>query len=374
MSNQRTGNRPTIRTSQSGMASILITMITMIVVSLIVLGFATISRREQGQTLNQQLSTQAFYAAESGVEDARNVISSAIKDGKAVPGKTNCTNNTDDAGYSPNYPVGAGTVLDGGHDVSYTCLLVNPNPTSLVYNGLGDNSVVVPMAASDVIDQIKITWTPTATPSGTPASCPSSLTSSFSPSTKWSCGYGLFRMDLVPTDGPLDHATLQSSQLTAFFEPLNVGSSGNLSYSGNKGKANVVAANCTTGSYQQCTATITGMASSKSFTLRINSMYQPSNVTVVGYHGGTPISVTGAQAIVDVTGRANGVLRRIQVRLPVNEYSGNIPDFGLQSNAAICKRFLVTPGYLSIPNDIKDPDTSNQMCVSQSYGTPGSGG
>ena len=49
----------TERAKQRGMASIIITMITMVIITLIVLGFATLSRREQRQSLDRQLSTQA---------------------------------------------------------------------------------------------------------------------------------------------------------------------------------------------------------------------------------------------------------------------------------------------------------------------------
>lgn len=362
------------RNSQAGMASILITMITMIVVSLIVLGFATISRREQGNTLDQQLSTQAFYAAESGVEDARNVIAAAIKTGKMIPGKTDCTTNTDGGGYTPNYPTGSATTLDAAHNVSYSCLLVSPNETSLVYDGVGDQPRVIPITASQNIDQIKITWTPTNQPSGTPATCPSSTTNTFTPATSWTCGYGLMRMDLVPTQGVLTRAGLENSDLTAFFEPLNNSNSGNLSYAGNNGKANVVGASCGVGSYTQCSATLIGLPASNSISLRISSLYQPSNVTVVAYHGGSPLTITGTQVTVDATGNADGVLRRIQVRIPTTGTNNLLPEAAVESNAAVCKRFEVTPGYFSIPSDIANPDPSNPMCQPTTSGSPNPGG
>jgi hypothetical protein len=105
--------------------------------------------------------------------------------------------------------------------------------------------------------------------------------------------------------------------LSSFLMPTRNAASGILSYSGNTARANVTAANCTLGSYSKCTATITGLAGQKSFSLRLNSMYQPSDITVEAYHGGTQLGISGAQAIVDVTGKANDVLRRIQVRVPV---------------------------------------------------------
>jgi Tfp pilus assembly protein PilV len=363
--------------NQSGMASILITMITMVVISLIVLGFATISRREQGNTLDQQLSTQAFYAAESGVEDAAHTIVAAVKAGVAVPGKRNCTTyDNGDSNYNPMYvyPTGGATTLDSTHNVSYSCLLVDPGPTSLIYKGVSDNSVVVPLVATQNINQIVVSWSPSTAPGGTPASCPGSTNGSFAIAPKWKCGYGMLRTDVVSTQGALTRANLDSNALASFFEPLKVAAGGNLSFAGNVGKANVTAASCDTAAYTKCTVTITGLPASNNFTMRLSSLYKTSDITIQAIHGGAPIPTTGAQATIDVTGNANGVLRRIQVRLPINDYNGIIPDYGLQTNGAVCKRFLVTPGYFSVPNDIVNPDASNSMCVSQTSGAPAAGG
>ena len=65
------------------MVAILVTMNLMIVISLIVLGFAQISRRNQRQSLDRQLSTQAFYAAETAVNDAADLIKTAVQAGTA---------------------------------------------------------------------------------------------------------------------------------------------------------------------------------------------------------------------------------------------------------------------------------------------------
>ncbi len=63
-----------LKQNESGLAAIAVTMIIMGIVTLIVVGFATLMRREQRQALDQQLSTQAFYAAESGVNATRAYI------------------------------------------------------------------------------------------------------------------------------------------------------------------------------------------------------------------------------------------------------------------------------------------------------------
>lgn len=351
-----------LRVNQSGMASILITMITMIVVSLIVLGFATISRREQGNTLDQQLSTQAFYAAETGVEDARNVIMNDVKTAQPILPKTDCTTNSGGA----TYPTGAQTVLDATHNVSYTCLLVNPAVPNVVYTGIDTQSKVIPITASKTIDKIVLKWTPTNNPTPSTANCPGSTTHTFSPAGSWNCDYGVLRMDLVPTQGLLSRNGLDNNTLTSFFEPLKAGGSGSLSYAGNRGKANITGATC---SGTQCSVTITGIPGTDSLALRLNSLYQASNVTVDAYHGGTLLNQSG-QVAVDVTGNAGGVLRRIQVRIPTTFSSNLIPDDAIQSNAAICKRFQVDGTYFHIPADIVNPDPANAMCQSVTSGTP----
>lgn len=355
------------------MAAIIVTMVTMVVISLIVLGFATISRREQGQTLDQQLSTQAFYAAESGVEDARHVITAAIADGKDVPAKEDCDSNTAAGSYDPNYPTGAGTVLDSAHNVSYSCLLVDPTPTSLDYNGVGTDNIIVPINASGPITRLVVTWKPTNAPTGSPSTCPSSATNSFKLQSKWNCGYGLLRMDMVPTDGALTRAGLASNRLTAFFIPTRNSATGQLSYAGNTNKLNVVAADCGLGaSHTECSATIVGLAGHRNISLRLNSLYQPSDLTITPFNGGSALELSGAQAVVDVTGKANDVLRRIQVRVPVGA-AGESASFAIQTNGSLCKRFKVTPDYLSIPGDIVNPDLANDMCRAQTYGTPQAG-
>jgi hypothetical protein len=160
---------------------------------------------------------------------------------------------------------------------------------------------------------------------------------------------------------------MTSGQLTGFFEPQSAPGGANLTYdAAHIGKANVVAASCDEAAYGTCTATISGL-SGTSYTLRFISLYGTSDVTVTPESGGTPVPTSG-EVMVDATGDANGVLRRIQVRLPITDRSGIIPDDAIQSNSAICKRFLVTPSYYANAGDVVNPQTNtadpnyNAMC------------
>jgi hypothetical protein len=61
----------------------------------------------------------------------------------------------------------------------------------------------------------------------------------------------------------------------------------------------------------------------------------------------SPLGLAGSQIIIDSTGRAQDVLRRIQVRMSVDAggSKNQLPDNALQSTDSICKRFATMNGY-----------------------------
>src|ERR1700735_2299515 len=131
--------RPKLKNSQAGFAAIVIAIVLIIVLSLITVGFAQLMQNNQKQALNKQLSSQAYYAAESGVNDAENAIAAAAQNGDTLS-KTSClngvsaspgTDGTDYNGLYFNSQVGTST------GASYTCLLINPDPKDVDINPLG---------------------------------------------------------------------------------------------------------------------------------------------------------------------------------------------------------------------------------------------
>lgn len=106
------------RHDQRGMVSFTVTLVMILVISLIVIGFAQISRRNQREMLDRQLSTQAFYAAESGVNAAAAVVR---KNPETVVSKTDCNTTQGSSVYTQASPV-----LNDNPNVRYTCLLVDP--------------------------------------------------------------------------------------------------------------------------------------------------------------------------------------------------------------------------------------------------------
>lgn len=347
---------------QQGMAAITVTFIIMIIISLIVIGFATLSRREQRQTLDQQLSTQAFYAAESGINDTLKLINDNLANPAFNPAdlsKTDCGNTA--APYSSLDP----SIAQG---VSYSCVLVNPAPESLSYDGVTHNPIVVPMTHSSGIDNVEITWRPEAGSVSNQASCPVEAAQQvFTPSGSWNCGHAVLRVDVTRAGGTISRTSLQDDLRTVYSVPSRVvypvSQRATFNYSSGTNGSNTQYARCDA---NECRMHITainngGSSSNETIYLKISSIYGASNVQVVPKSGGSPLSVLGSQLLLDVTGKAQDVLRRVQVRVSINQ-NGIVPRAALESNLSVCKRFSTSSGYFNIPNDIQDADPNEIMC------------
>lgn len=325
--------------NEKGMVSIMVTMILMIVMSLIVLGFAQISRRNQRESLDRQLSTQAFYAAESGVNDARELITTAAQNNQAIPAKTSCTDTA--SGFYSSLITGKN--INAANNVSYSCVLVDPSPKSLEYSDIGTTGTIIPLESTGPnFSTIKVTWK-SKTNSATPAAnCPAGVNNVFTSAANWTCGYGVMRLDLVPVNGAtLNNGGLQDSTFTLFAVPRQSGTAVNTAYAGG---GRVINAAC---SNDQCEVTITGL-STNVYYMKAISLYQNASLEVSGTDGtGSSISLTGAQIIIDATGKAQDVLRRIQVHLPINGYGSRnqLPDNAIESTDSLCKRFSAMENY-----------------------------
>lgn len=354
------------RLGEVGLVSIMVSLVLMAVMTLIVLGFAEVSRRDQREALDRQLSSQAFYAAESGVNDAHSIITTALNTPNynlSLLDKTNCANTV--APYNINNSIDTG--------VSYTCLLVNTRPPSLLYSlSTQGTSRVVPIypvnngGGAAAINHITLNWKdPDATVSSPLNGCkPTAQT--LPAANSWApCGYGLIRVDMVPVNA-LSRADLLRNTFTGFFVPTNPAPGGpnagkvsltnssptNL-YGGNTNQGVVAAARCTNGSTGQCTMDITNV-SSTNYYMRVSTMYADASLQILACNSAgtcTPsnaVDLANAQALVDSTGKAQDVLRRIQVRIPISSNGGLFPDYAIESTNNISKQFCTYPGYASL--------------------------
>jgi hypothetical protein len=341
---------------QRGMVSIMVTLVMMIVVSLLVLNFARIARREQREALDRQLNTQAFYAAEAGINDAARAISNGYGD------KTVCGTITGDPYF------GAGTNQVGTDPrITYSCLLIDRAPANLEYTNIDHESKVIPLnsytsgGAPTALASLRLTW---KDKNGAAANL-GCTSPQLPPASAWGCSVGILRADLisVPSGVTLNRNTLNSSMYSVFLYPTNGGGTGAVTLGTNTSQGAIGNAICT-GNPLTCTYTITGTNSgfpipysnSANFYLRVRTIYRAVSLNVEGFDSsGNQVDFKGAQVTVDATGKANDILRRIQVRLPSGGISAqNLPEYVLQTRDSICKRYIVIPPS-TITTDIGTP-------------------
>ncbi len=339
------------------MVSILVTMIMIMVISLIVIGFAQVSRRNQREALDNQLSQQAYYAAESGVNAAVQYFSS-----HPIPDAALNTPSSDCKYFINNYMApqnGYGTVnvLDPTSNTQYTCLLVNPAPGSLEATPVTQDSNTVWHLAnysSLGFKSLTFKWTGQAQ-STEPSNCP--VNAHLPAYSAWNCRFGILRLDLINT-ASVTGAALESGTgaTTFYFVPTSSGS-GTIaipagapqpaaSCSGTSCPAQVVNAKCpTSASDLTCTTTINFASGSTDYYARITMLYRDaSDLLLTGVDSaGVRSQFKGAQALIDSTGQSQDELRRVQVRIPLLAPSSAMPGYDVMSTDSVCKQINAGP-------------------------------
>ncbi|HET8709655.1 MAG TPA: VWA domain-containing protein [Candidatus Saccharimonadales bacterium] len=358
--------KPAPRRSQSGMVAIMVTLILMVVISLVVLGFAQLSRHSTGSVQDSQLSAQAYYAAESGVNDAVSIIRQKLAAGTGtVPAKMRCDDFIDYPGLKDSANLGS--------DVNYSCVLVNPAPASLNYS-VGASGVVVPLISGSGLPlrTVTISWTPIVNPTdGTfPANpltgCPGAAGDlpPASGGTAWACKYPLLRTEIVPTNN-LNRSSMLANSRVNFLEPVATGSgTATLAQTGK-----VIGAKCTNAAKPTCRVTFSGLSGAKYY-MHLNALYGATTVTITATDVSGPVGLEGSQAIIDATGNAHGVLRRVLVAVDLNNSnSTRLPTAALSMADSFCKRFGVAPGIFNISSNYAGGG-GNPLCMAADVAPP----
>lgn len=332
---------------QRGMVSLTITLVMMLVISLIVVGFAQVSNRNRREALDRQLSMQAFYAAESGVNSAASKIRTALATGTTIATQTVCT-GTD------YYDATAAKLVSDG-SVAYTCVLVNPTVDRISTTANTQGSTVVPIdtvdssGVSQTATSLTFSWSP---PDGVTASTSNCLSATFPVSAGYMCPFGLLRVDLFKVNGAsiTSASNLAGSTATLYLKPTTSGGGTQGVGAFNTPKAYIVNASYAPEMYS-ATINFTPAAQSAHYYARITTLYKDAaHVYIDGVNSAGNSYFANAQATVDVTGRAQDVLRRVQVRVPLQQYGSQIPGAAVRSGADVCKRFSISPITYTVDN------------------------
>lgn len=321
--------------NQQGLVSFVVTIIIMLILSLIVMGFARLSQREQRQSLDRQLSTQAFYAAEAGINDAIQELKNPASPYRTAK-KDTCDWPNDEYANELN-PSGP---------ITYSCLLIDPTPTEYKFDAVDQSSSEIVQIESSTgvnIETINFYWQDKDGKTGL-AAC-QDLTSTGIPAG-WpaGCDTGMLRIDLVPygTGSSPTRQTLVASQLSAFIFPSSSGSDIIYSAAPEANQGILAKGTCDSANTPKyCQLSITNLNSNRYF-LRMKGIYGTSSVSITSEGpDGNLIEMSGYQALIDSTGKANDVLRRVQVSVPYGNLTGPFPEFVAQSAESLCKRFTV---------------------------------
>lgn len=326
-----------------------IVILIMTLLSLIVLAMTKNANREQEQSLERQLSSQAFYAAESGINDARDYFTQHAHDAvnPAPTEKKMCDGSETGATAGNQFP---GYLSRVGSNVNhYSCVLYDTTPESLVFSNVGtSDSVVMPLQddSGNAIDSLTFTWKRPNDANYDFSNC-NALFSSGYPKEITDCDAGVLRIELIDTSD-INRTALINNDFVAFVSP-GTGGSSTKHYVNGLGVANQGVSwqgDCTSGINGECKLKIDGISRTR-LMLHMRSVYNVNEVRIEGVNtpSGEKIEFKNAQMMIDSTGKASDVLKRIQVRVSLNQYSNGVyPEFSLNANGAgICKLLQIIP-------------------------------
>jgi hypothetical protein len=333
----------------------MVASVLMIIMALITLGFTRVVQREQRQAVDAQLSRQAFYAAETGINVA---IESSL--GSGFSDKTTC----DVSGAPFNGGVVASSSLTSSLSseeqssaglVEFTCVLIQQNSSDFVFDNdsITSSPQTVPVKPVSPITSIVFEWRDNNS-NGVQTGCNASTLANLdfeSNAAGWG-KIGALKLDLIglPSSTPFVREDLVARQFGAILYPCNSAtglSSVNFASSvGNGTYGRIIPVNCQNSGDYECSLEITGLdtfgpgLNRREMYARFNSIYKDLDMRIEPLAGGASVQLEDAQAIVDSTGKANDVLRRLQARVPLyNAYI--LPQAVLQSQEDVCKLYQV---------------------------------
>ena len=294
---------------------------------LIVIGFVQLSNRDRSQSLSQQLSLEAYYAAESGI----NEVKALLAKGSPIPSKSSCApNNT----YIQKIN-GSGSI----GNVGISCLLVQTSENVLSYGSISPgNYRVINVATSNgfPLNKLEVYWqNPNVTSNTIPKTCFGNSSSPILvPSlNSSSCYSGMLELSIVPSNNLTNVKTvyLYDGNGPAYSQINFLSVASGSTYNGNCSTSN---------SPDYCFQEVQLPTGVSNWYLMVKPIYIPSKLDILGFTGSNQAALTG-QVIVDSTGYAGNEVQRLRVNLSDNSSQSNntVPTDSIDSTNSICKIF-----------------------------------
>jgi hypothetical protein len=337
-----------LKTNNQGFVSIVVTMLVAVILSLIAIGFSNVMSRQQKDTLERQLSTQALYAAESGVNDAIQKL--ATNPSFQTPG-TDCK-KVSEGGLATN---SAG--IAGDSSVKSTCVTIEQAQKVLVNDTVtADPSRpwVIPLIpiSSTPIERLQVSWEP-GPDSSLPIVPAGSTPGTF---TDYVSKLNVIKATLVLFTAGNSRDQLSDATRTYYLYPTGTSIPTPLT----DPNTNAIISGACSGS--KCSisipsvqALIAGLTAGRPDVrpyLILSPLYRTNKVEISAYDSSSSsIELGGVQVSIDSTGRVNDTTRRVRVYKPIiNEYQFAPSALGSPASSGICKEISAFPAPAGVPS------------------------
>lgn len=387
---------------QSGAVSLFVVIFATLLITVVTLGFLRIMVNDQNQATNNDLAQSAYDSAQAGVEDAKRALLKykTICDDESRQGECEAlVVRIEDAGcnealrFLEVIPSGDGEVVveqtQGGSsdelNQAYTCVKMVLRTDDYVGSLSANTSKLIPLVAvkdgagNRVFDSVKIEWyslEDVGNNAGTvslqslgqgaqklsekstwPVNRPSVLRSQliqvgssftltdFDAQNSGSNANTLF---LAPTSSPSAPSYAFAAQdtrrasLADEFDPAQTSSAPLAIHCESIVPVTIAGKE----SDYACSATLTlptpiGGGNRTAF-LRLTPYFNSAHFRVTMYNAGTLVKFDSVQPIVDSTGRADTLFRRVQGRVDLIDTSFPYPDGTVETSGNLCKDMSIT--------------------------------
>lgn len=345
--------------NSTGAASMVVVIFFSIIISIVTIGFIRLAINEQRQSTDLDLSQRAYYAAESGLEDARRAVGEYLS-GELLASELNAD--------TCDVPDGYDGVLDTEFDIEYTCMFIDLTPADYEVSLDAPNQTkqvklraLNPGGGSPNIGSMTIEWhINAASPEGDGLLSADGGSYGLRGATannmpqfgSWGNTPAMMEMQFIAYPNNITAASIRDN--VSFLSPNNGGAGVNqqvfLAPSNPNPTVNgqVLPGECSDVAVGEfvCRATYNlNQANSNEIVLRMTNHYAATNVrltmTTGPNSGGQTLLFADAQASVDVTGRASTVYRRVEANLDLQTLE-LLPDYTVQTAEDICKNFSFT--------------------------------
>lgn len=342
---------------QSGVVALITSIVVGLLLVVITGSGIALMGSELRQSTDYDQSIKAYFAAESGVEDAlayikKNGLAAAVANDNGCAPFDSADSQFDE--FNPK-------------SVVYTCQSVTTSSNNLTGNIPAEGAAQIDLSGTPDLDRVRLEWNKPAL--GDPGSWDennallSTGRTDLPRGTAWS-GILPAVMEVTvisyPATGNISVNNIQAK--TMFLRPNN-SNVGDFPIDINASHNSPIAVQCSKTTEYNCHATLSGFSGNTlNYIVSLHPRYSNAHYQLSAQNSsGVSLVVANSQLKIDVTARAGTVFRRIQVKAPLNSQSSSgFPYYSVFADDEICKVFEVT----------RETDTSNSEKACESPQSP----